>query len=343
MKKKLKCITIMALSFLFVSIPNVFASSEIKSRDYIQIDGKAVKRCYNNTATGKLNCSSDSLGVGKITLVIDGKEVPGFCIDFGMPVEIGTSETPESLKTYFQNVLTESESEELIKKLIRYTTFGYGKEGRNSDRYYLATQQLIWQAISDTGFYESDFYYNRVKDYQAKTRIEDFKWIVGDETNILDISNEINSILNSINNYYKTPSFCSSQNKIEIEVGESAQFTDNNNVLSLYEVKCDTGISCETNGNKLKVTALDEASSQRITFSKAPSGTENLVYRVPGKQGIITNQGALEPISCEFGIDSFKNVQTSDAKILYVITIGLFCGIMAYIAYYTKKSLDGLK
>ena len=34
---------------------------------------------------------------------------------------------------------------------------------------------------------------------------------------------------------------------------------------------------------------------------------------------------------------------TADTKIIYVITIGVFCGVMAYIAYYTKKSLDGLK
>ena len=340
MKKKFKYIIIMALSFLFIGVPNVFASSEIKSRDYIQFDGKTARKCYVNTVTGNTNCPGGE--AGKVTLVIDGKETPGFCIDFGMYISTGSTETPESLKTYFQNVLTESESEALVKKITRYMAFGYGTEGRNTDKYYLATQQLIWQAISDSGFYDSDFYHNKTNGTVQKTRISNFKWTT-DGTNAIDVSNEINSIQNSINEYYKTPSFCSSQNKIEIEVGESAEFTDNNNVLSSYKINCDDGIKCETEGNKLKITAIDEASSQRITFTKTSGGTENYVYRVTGYQGLIANQGTLEPISCEFGIDSFKNVQTSDVKILYVITIGLFCGIMAYIAYYTKKSLDGLK
>ena len=39
-------------------------------------------------------------------------------------------------------------------------------------------------------------------------------------------------------------------------------------------------------------------------------------------------------------VDSFKNEKTADTQIIYILTIGLFCGVMAYIAYYTKKSLD---
>jgi hypothetical protein len=341
MKKRFKYIITIVLSFLFVCIPNAYADSQIKDRTHIKLDGKQVTKCFKNSVTGNSSCGD--VRAGKITLVIDGKETAGFCIDFGMYVTTGTTETPESLKAYFQNVLTETEAEELVKKLTHYTTFGYGMEGRNTDKYYLATQQLIWQAISDTGFYASDFYYNQANGAVNKMRITDFSWTNDGGTTMLDLSNEINSIQNSINQYYKTPSFCSSQNKIEIEVGESAEFVDNNNVLSSYIIKCDDGITCETEGNKLKVTAIDEASSQRITFSKAPSGTKNYVYRMSGYQGIITNQGTLEPLSCEFGIDSFKNVQTSDTKILYIITIGLFCGIMAYIAYYTKKSLEELK
>ena len=340
-KNVFKYITITTLTFLFVFTPNVFADSEIKSRTNIKIDGNTVRKYYDNIIAEETKIVGET--AGRITLAIDGNEYPGFCIDFGMNIKTGTTETPQTLEDYFRNVLNENETNELIKKLTLYTNFGYGSPGRMTEKYDLATQQLIWTAISDTGFYASDFYHEQTQGKVPKLKIENFKWTNDNGKSTIDISAELNDIKSAINQYYKTPSFCSSQNKIEIEVGETAEFIDNNNVLSLYNVKCDDGISCETEGNKLKVTAIDDASSQRITFSKTSTGTENYVYRVTDNQGVITKQGTLEPISCEFGIDSFKNVQTADTKIIYVITIGVFCGVMAYIAYYTKKSLDGLK
>lgn len=341
MKNKIKNTIILIIAFFFIYIPNVSADAKIVSRDYIKIDGKQVKKLYDNTETG----AKDYIGgdAGKVPLLIDGKEYMGFCIDFGMLVATGDTETPQSLKEYFQNVLSESETNELIKKLTLYTTFGYGSAEKTTDKYYLATQQLIWEAISNTGFYASDFYHNKTNGSVKKMRIANFRWTTGGKEDAIDLSAELNAIKNSINQYYQTPSFCSSQNKIEIEVGKSATFKDTNNVLSKYKVNCDSGIKCEVEENKLTVTAIDETSSQSITFSKTSPGTENYIYRVTGRQGLITSQGTLEPISCEFGIDSFKNVQTADTKILYIITIGLFCGIMAYIIYYTKKSLDELK
>lgn len=337
--KKFKYIYIIIVSLLIVYTPNVFAITEIKSRDFIQIDGKQVKKYYDNTITGTTNRVGGD--AGKIVLIIDGKEYVGFCIDFGMKVAIGQTETPQLLKEYFQNVLSEAETNELIRKLTLFVQYGYGYEGRTTDKYYLATQQLIWEAISNTGFYASDFYHNQSS--IDKLKINNFRWTNDSGKTTIDISEELKAIENSINEYYKTPSFCSAHNKIELEVGESAEFTDNNNVLTSYVVKCDDGIKCEKDNNKLKVTAIDEVSSQKITFTKSSDGVENYVYRLADKQGIITKQGKLETVSCEFGIDSFKNVQTSDSRIIYIITLGLFCGVMSYITYYTKKSLDGLK
>lgn len=341
MNKSIKQTLILLLILFFSFVPKISAASEIKDRTNIKIDGKNVRKHYVNAITGE---TINKGGIaGKITLSIDGEDRIGFCIDFGMDIKTGTTETPETLKEYFGNVLSETETEQLIKKLTLYTTFGYGSQGKTTDKYILATQQLIWEAISDTGFYASDFYYNQANGEVPKLKIENFKWSIDEGKTTIDIDNELNAIQSSINEYYRTPSFCSAQNKIEIEVGSTAEFIDNNNVLSKYQIVCDDGISCETEGNKLKVQALDAASSQRITFSKKATGSESYVYRVAGKQGVITNQGTLETVSCEFGVDSFKNVQTSDTKILYIITIGMFCGVMAYIAYYTKKSLEELK
>lgn len=341
MKKNIMHMLFLMLTIFFVYTPNVFAESKIKEREIITIDGKSVKKYYDNTETGTTNKVGGEAGI--ITLVIDGKEYPGYCIDFGMYIDFGNAET-QKLHEYFEQALTESATKELIRKLTLYTKFGYGSEGRTTDKYYLATQQLIWEAISDTGFYASDFYVGQNGAPSQKLRIENLRWTNDGGTTTIDVSPEINAIKSSIDEYYTTPSFCSSQDKLEIEVGETAEYTDNNNVLSQFEVTCDSGLTCEKNGNKLKVTAINEAGSNKITFSKTPStGTESYVYRLSGKQGVIAHSGTLEPVSCQFGIDSFKNEKTADMQIIYIVTIGLFCGVMAYITYYTKKSLDGLK
>lgn len=337
MKKNIKFILISILAVFLFHTPNVFASTTTE-RSEIKIDNKTVYKRYDNNATGEKE--KDGAAAGLIKVTIDGKEYPGFCIDFGMAVTIGNAEEPFSLYDYFRNALNEETTNELIKKLTFYSKYGYGSTGRTTDKYYLATQKLIWEAIDATGFYVSEYYYERSG---MKFDISNFEWTINKET-VIDLSEEISAIQNSINQYSKTPSLCSSQSKIEIEVGETAEYTDNNDVLSQYQVVCSDGITCKISGNKLTVTATNKTGNHQITFLKPQTGSENHVYRVGGTQGIIiVDEGVLEEVSCKFGIDSFKNVQTADKKIIYIITIGLFSGVIAYIMYYTKKTLDELK
>ena len=330
------------IACFFACTSNVFAASAIKSRNEIKIDGKNVYKRYQNVAVNTTTINGGTAGI--LTVTIDGVDYFGFCIDFGVNIKSGQTDTPISLSSYFQNVLSESATNELLKKLTLYRKYGYGSSGRTTDKYYLATQKLIWEAINDTGFYNSDFYASRSG---KKINIDDFDWTINGEV-VIDLSAEISAIETSIKNhnstYYKTPSFCSSQNKIEIEVGQTAEYTDNNNVLSQYQVTCSAGIVCQKNENKLTVTAKDKAGNHQITFLKPAQGKESYVYRVDGQQGIIViEEGKYDPVSCEFGIDSFKNEKTADTKIIYFIAIGLFSGIVAYISYYTKKSIEGLK
>lgn len=343
MKKNLKYILISIISIFFICTPQVSADSQIKDRIFIKIDGKQVKKLYDNTISGNTNIIGAE--AGRIILAIDGKEYVGYCIDFGVYIGIGSAQT-QSLQAYFEKALDSETAKKLVNKLALYINFGYGSEGRTSDKYYLATQQLIWEEISATGFYASDYYYNFANGaLTSKLRIANFRWTNDNGTSTIDLSSEISAIQNSVRNYYVTPSFCSSQNRIEIEVGETAEYTDTNNVLGSYLVSCGSGLTCETEGNKLTVTAIDdkEASSNDIIFTKNSTVTENYVYRNGQTQGVIANNGILEAVTCQFGIDTYKNEKTADAKIIYIITIGIFCGVMAYIAYYTKKSLDDLK
>lgn len=340
MKKNIKTILTLILISIVFYIPNVLADAKITNRLLVEVNGKSVNKFYDNTVTGNKGLKDN---VGKIYLTVDGKEYIGFCIDFGMILKTGTAEV-KNAEEYFANGIGASEAKKLMKKLIEYLRFGYGTEGKNTNKYYLATQQLIWEAINETGFYTTDYYIQQWGDPDAyKTKFVNFRWSNDGDQSAIDVSAEINAIKSSINEYYKKPSLCSSKEKIEIEVGETAEYTDNNNVLSNYEVICDSGIECTKEGNKLKVTAINEAGSNTIKFKKTDkAGTTSYIYRHGNGQGAMVESGTLEPVSCEFGIDSFKNEKTADVQIVYVITIGLFCGIMAYIAYYTKKSLEGL-
>lgn len=336
MKKNIKYTLLTVLLSFFVCIPNALAEVKITDRVNVQVDGKTVYKMYDNVATGEKDIVGATGAVVKVS--IDGVEYDGYCIDFGITISSGTTANTLDLYEYYRNVLSDSEAKELVKKIVLYAKFGYGSSGKTSGKYYLATQQLIWEAISDTGFYQSDYYSQRAG---KKFSLENLGWTSDKQTKI-NISSEIRAIKTAVNNYYTTPSFCSSQNKIEIEVGETAEYTDNNNVLSLYKVTCESGLTCKTSGNKLSVTATDEAGSKRITFLKPASGTDNVIYRASNQQGIVVNKGTLEAVSCEFGIDTFKNEKTADMQIIYIVVIGLFCGTMAYITYYTKKSLDKL-
>ena len=341
MKKNIKTLLILFLISLVLYTPNVFAQAEIKDRTHIEVDGKPVNKYYDNEVSGNKNLTDTA---GKITLIIDGKEYVGFCVDFGMILKKGEAESI-SVEEYFANGIGDAKAKELVKKLTEYIRFGYGSTGRTTNKYYLATQQLIWEAINSTGFYTSDYYIEQWNDPNAfKTKFTNFRWSNDGGATALDISKEINDIKKSIIEYYKTPSFCSSQERLEIEVGETIEYTDNNNVLSEFNVICDDGIECKVENNKLKVTAINEAGSNDIKFSKTDKNEmNNYIYRHSNGQGVLLDSGTLEPVSCEFGIDSFKNEKTADMKIIYIITIGLFCGVMAYITYYTKKSLDVLK
>ena len=337
MKKRINTIMMFITLLFFINISNISAETEITSKKNITINGKPVYRIYDDTLQSEVNQIKDTIEM--LLLNIDGKSYPGYYILIDKNAESEELAMQTNIQEYFRNALDESTTKELVNKIALYIKYGYGSEGKNTDNYYLATQQLIWEAINATGFYESDFYKTKTG---QKTKIENLGWTT-DKKNRIDLSKELQTIRNEIKNYYTTPSFCSSQNKIEIEVGETAIYTDNNKVLKSYEVICGTGIICSTEDNKLKVTASNETGNKQIIFKKQASETQNYVFNVSETPEIIANIAVTETISCELGIDAYKNVQTSGMKIIYLAVIGLFSGVIAYISYYTKKTLNESK
>lgn len=258
----------------------------------------------------------------------------GYCIDIGLNLPGHDNDSisvySKTLEEYLSGVLgsNSSKAKEITKKINEYIYFGYDiKDTKSKEKgeYYAATQQLIWEELSKAG-------------YRSNEYSQAIPFLLAGNSTEIDLTNEKNTILNSINNYYKTPSFCSSQNKLEIAVGETATYTDNNKVLSQYEVNCSDGLTCKKNGNDLKVTVQNDSGEQTITFTKAGAGKGTTLYKEGSNQAVVINQGKVEPVSCQFGIDTYKNVQTGGSLIIGTIFLAGLSFCIAYIMYLKKTT-----
>lgn len=346
MKKNIKSKALLTVLALTLNTSVVFADSKTIKTDMIE---------YNKTNTAVVNSSIMGLGEGYDVvrktpntsdhiawfLSVSGTGETVYCLEYGLTLKNNTS------SAYVSDLASFLKNETLANKIQEYMYFGYGSNGnRKTAIYYLATQTLIWQAMNDAGkgndalktFANSKYQYHYSREGSNN---------LGDTADT-NLNNKINAakqeILNDIKNYTIIPSFCNSNEKLEIAVDESATFEDKNNVLANYTPECSEGIKCEVSGNQLKVTALSENKEQTITFTKnGDNKGKSLIYKADGQQAVATSVGKVAPVSCQFGVDTYKQVQTSDAKIVMVIMVAFMCGALAYVAYYTKKSLNEVK
>lgn len=268
----------------------------------------------------------------KIIIKDGGNNHIGYCIDVEENLKSGDSISPynQTLEQYLSSKNI-SNANQIAKKINEYIYYGYKTTdvtAKENGEYYAATQQLIWETLSNAGYRSAE--YNTVIPFR----------ISGNESTIVDLTKEKNEIISKINNHYKTPSFCSSNEKLELAVGETATYTDNNGVLSNYNVECSEGIKCEKDGNNLKVSILSDSGEQNIAFTKNGDGVGTTLYKEGNNQAVVINEGKIEPVSCSFGVDTYKNVQTSGIKIVTIISIGMLFGLTAYLIYYKKENLN---
>lgn len=311
-----KILVIIVTMFLF--IPEVYGA-KVKL-EYVYYDD-----VINGNYSVSKRIGSESSDFIRI-LINEGEDVPGYCIDVGQTIvnneyiEVHN----QSLEEYINSSLNNSvKAKELSKKINEYIYFGYNlnDDKKKSQNYYAATQILIWNLLYKNG-YRTSHYAN------------DVTFVYGNQT--ADFSDEINQINNSINEYYKTPSMCDINEKLEVAVGETLTYTDDNNVLEKYELNCSDNIKCEKEGNKLKVTAISDGSEQKISFTKAGVGKGTTVYKSGDYQAVAINNGKLDPVSCEFGVNVYKNVQTGDFKIILSVGILVVSIIASYIIFNTR-------
>lgn len=252
-----------------------------------------------------------------------------FCVDVGANLQSreSISKLSQSLEQYLNSTLNnDAKSKEVAKKINEYLYFGYGyNDSQRTNNYYAATQKLIWDELYNAGYRQSSY-------------SNEAYFTVGG--NAIDLSNEMSNIKNLINNYYKTPSFTLTSEKLEIAVGSTETYKDNNGVLSQYKVNCSEDIKCEVEGNNLKITALKESGEQKITFTKEGAGSGTVIYKEGNNQGVAISQGKIDPISFEFGINTYQNVQTSGIKVLLIASMAIIFGLLSYLIYYKNKILN---
>lgn len=132
-------------------------------------------------------------------------------------------------------------SEEVWKEISLIAYYGYGYENHTEDYWYYITQMMIWREVEP----DAQFYFTKT---------------LGGENDLTLYALEIEEIESLVNEHYITPKF----EKIEVMLGETKSFKDENDCLSNYEVVDD---NIKINGNELVVTG-DIVGSKSVTLKK---------------------------------------------------------------------------
>ena len=156
--------------------------------------------------------------------VITYQGTTAFCIE---PLAFLRPNNPGTLVDFTDwNGLAESNKEQ-IKLILRY---GYIYPGHQTDRYYLATQKMIWEQ----GNVQVTIYPNR------------------SFSGYYDVSAEENEIKRLISKHDLYPSF--NNTSFNLMKDESLELEDTNSVLADFVVDhCSEGITATINGNKLSL------------------------------------------------------------------------------------------
>ena len=204
-----------------------------------------------------------------------------YCIEPGVPLSTGTTLTNHD-ENYFNNIAANGtiSGDEIRLFTGRILQYGYrggistqwksqNEDDANCIAHAYATQILIWETIvgeRDSNFnHKSASGYNNVLEVVSSTHPLRSK-----------IMSYYNSMVTSVQNHTKVPSFCTkstgSAKTVELEWNGSkyvTTLTDTNGVLSDYSFQASiSGVSFSVSGNKLTVS-MDKAPDKEFTITAA--------------------------------------------------------------------------
>lgn len=175
-----------------------------------------------------------------------------YCIEPGKEI---TTKVYDSYKDW-SKVDFSDDTKAYIERLGYY---GYEYPGHQTDKYYIATQELIWKAAGNVNI----------------------KWTTGENNggSIINVEKEKSEILRLIEEDKKKPSFIN--DIITGEVSEKLILEDKNGVISNYDVGLSKYHNISIDDDKLIITFNDEEKPmEEVTLSKKHYDNKTLLVYV---------------------------------------------------------------
>ena len=152
----------------------------------------------------------------------------------------------------YENWSISGYSDQAKRKMELYAYYGYGFDGHDSIKYFMATQELIWRLSKD----------------------EDIVWHEGDNssTPVIDVTYEKNEILRLVNTYGRMPAYNNSVNSTY--VNKEIVLTDSNNVYEGFDIV--TNLNYKRNGNQL-IFNIDKMGSYEVLIKPKLHGYDKTI------------------------------------------------------------------
>ena len=180
-----------------------------------------------------------------------------FCIE---PMQLFT----EGLDYHEDTAKWDELSEQTRQAIWEISYYGYSYPGHQTEKYYTATQCMIWQAVTGTWY----------QPYEM------------DGTTIYDISSEMAEINRLRSQPQGRPSF--NNQTVKMGLNSPVTLTDTKGTLGNYSITNANGINASINGNNLTVSITSENYDKSITFSRNFSARDvNVIYGSGGYQRVI--------------------------------------------------------
>lgn len=180
-----------------------------------------------------------------------------FCIE---PMQLFT----EGLDYHEDTAKWDELSEQTRQAIWEISYYGYSYPGHQTEKYYTATQCMIWQAVTGTWY----------QPYEM------------DGTTIYDISGEMAEINRLRSQPQGRPSF--NNQTVKMGLNSPVTLTDTKGTLGNYSITNANGINASVNGNNLTVAITSENYDKSITFARNFSARDvNVIYGSAGYQRVI--------------------------------------------------------
>lgn len=177
-------------------------------------------------------------------------------------------------------------------RLIAYYGFAYNYGPHLNDRYYMASQEMIWKEITGRDTY----------------------WVSEENINgpRINIDREKNEISELVQNHYVLPSFDGEQ--ITLKLGEEITLNDVNQVLGRFQLyEAYNNVVLNNNSITIKANSLTNSGEIKL-INKSYTDNVSLIYYSGSSQKLMSISGILDPLIVTLKINVTPEVKLKVIK-----------------------------